>query len=75
MLRISKSEVFLLSLLREAIKYSKDPKLILPRLMKKAIVPFNYFFVKKHPLIPFIYIHSKTRKTDTSVRCIWRKAI
>ena len=49
-LRISKSEVFLLSLLREAIKYIKDPKLILPRLMKKAIVPFNYFFVKNMPL-------------------------
>ena len=55
MLRISKSEVFLLSLLREAIKYSKDPKLILPRLMKKAIVPFNYFFVKNIPLF-----HSST---------------
>lgn len=39
-----------MSLLREAIKYSKDPQLILPRLKKKAIVPFNYFFVKNMPV-------------------------
>lgn len=38
-----------MSLLREMIKYSKNPQLIMPRLMKKAAVPFNYFCAKHMP--------------------------
>ena len=38
-----------MSLLREMIKYSKNPQLILPRLVKKAAVPFNYLVAKNMP--------------------------
>ena len=38
-----------MSLLREMIKYSKNPQLIMPRLVKKAAVPLNYLVAKNMP--------------------------